>query len=170
MDSRCADLVGPLGVLVDDRALAWSILQIVDELVAPAPDPGVFGDRGQTRDHDRRYASARRVVDAAPKVLSPHVDVDQHQLRLPRDHRVTVSRAERRHFMRAHDDFGHAGPVRFQVCEGFDERGMVAAQIREDVIGAEFSRESQQALGAGGSFRHRSMNSRKDTAPRRSAS
>jgi len=41
---------------------------------------------------NRGHAGARGVVHAAAQILGTHIDVDERDLRLPRDHRVAMSR------------------------------------------------------------------------------
>jgi len=85
-----ADLVVVLDVVAQDAALIADVLDPVDELVTPAGQLALEGERGRAREDEDGNATAHRVTHRAAEILRAHVDMDDHGLRLAGHHRVGV--------------------------------------------------------------------------------
>jgi len=126
--------------------LPGRVLRVVDELVARCDARSIVGHRRQPRQDDRGHAGARGVVHAAAQILGTHIDVDERDLRLPRDHRVAMSRRQCRHLVRTDDDSRHRASRSVHPRKRFDEGRMITAEVAEHVFDVQAIAQLEQLL------------------------
>jgi len=130
-----ADLVVVLDVVAQYAALIPDILDPLDELGAAAGQLTVLRERHRTRENQHRDASAHGVVDAAAEVLRARVDMHQHGLRLPGDHRVSVRGGHGDGLVGADDDVRQRvrPALRAGLRHRLEQPRMIAAEVGEDI-------------------------------------
>jgi hypothetical protein len=112
---QCVDaseLVRPLDIASDNADLVGHVLLPLDRSIASARSVAVDGVRRTTGQDDHACLSAHRVVDVATQVLRADVDVDHHQLRLPRHQKVPVRSRHGHVFEQAWHQRWHALAIR----------------------------------------------------------
>ena len=128
-----ADLVLVLDILTHDPALVGNVLQPVDEFVAAAGLLALLGGRRQAGEDEDGDAAARGVMQRAGQRLGAAIDMDDDRLWTSTHLGEAVGGGKRHHFVGAGDHRRYDTPGRTCMCDGFDQRRMVAAEIREDV-------------------------------------
>lgn len=119
----------------------------MDVLGTGADPVGRLAYRRQARHHDRGHAAAAGVVHAAAEILRADVHVHQYELGPAGHHGVAVGGAQGGHFVGA-DNHARRGFARCpKAGKGFDEGGMVAAQVGEDAVDPQLCAQADQPLG-----------------------
>jgi hypothetical protein len=127
------DFVVVANIAADNPALIAHVLDPLNEFVAAAAHLALLGKWRGSREDKGRNASLGGVVDSATQRLGSTFHVHHHGLRLAAYLRVTMCRTERHHLIGAGDDLRN-GPARnMRFGNRFDQSGVVASPIRENI-------------------------------------
>ncbi len=145
----CPDLIVIAHVATDDAALIEPILDPVNELVT-APFELSFLRRWRgAGENQYGHATLGGVVNGPAEGLGATVHVHHDALCTAGNLRKSVRGGQRHHLARARDHLRIAAASGRFRGDGLDERGMVAAQVREHVLDSAFAHRLEQCGACG---------------------
>ena len=77
------------------------------------------------------------------------IDVDQHALAAPGDEGVALRHVRRRILVRAVQDAGHRLAALLAMRHLLDDRGVIGAEIAEQIFDAELAQAFEEVIGGG---------------------